>query len=95
MVLTRFLLTATIFLLINNHGYCSDAKFQQYTQENINPPVYFYQPISFHYPKYFRRSFFSYSSYDYFQQMNDRKYYLNNQDKNTYTSPDEYKIREN
>ena len=94
MVLTRIILLAIALIISKQSAYCDNTKFQQYVQENITPPAQIYQPLSFYHPRYFRHGIFTFNSYDYYQQINDRKYYLDMQDKNTYVSPSEYKIKE-
>ena len=94
MVLNKIIYVTFFAFAINNFALANENKFQQYVQENNTPPAHIYHSTSFYYPKYFRYGFFHLNSYDYIQQKNDRMYYLDLEDKNTYVSPNEYKIKE-
>lgn len=85
-ILITFVLVNTALLAL-----ADDNKFQQYNQKIYKPNVYhnyFPTPLGYYYGNHF------FNSYYYHQEaINERNYYLDEQDKETYTSPDEFKIK--
>jgi len=89
--LKKNILFLIMFFNFNLFAFCADTKFQQYTQDNIEYPVYNYNypNMMFGGLKRFHRFYFL-SSYHLYNQEN---YINNHKDKNTFVSPDEYIIK--
>jgi len=73
-------------------SYAQENRFQQYIQTYTKPPIPDYSMTTTFFPRRYRYPVFSYDSYYFYSQLQEREKFIKSQGINTYTPSDEYKI---